>query len=32
MVKSRRKDCPAAKVLLEAKAAALHPKRYQITI
>ena len=29
VVKSCRKDCPTAKVLLEAKAAALHPKRYQ---
>ena len=29
MVKSCRKDCPTAKVLLEAKAAALHPERYQ---
>jgi len=27
VVKSCRKDCPTAKVLLEAKAAALHPKR-----
>jgi len=27
-VKSCRKDCPTAKVLLEAKAAALHLKRY----
>jgi hypothetical protein len=26
VVKSCRKDCPTAKVLLEAKAAALHPK------
>jgi hypothetical protein len=29
MVKSCRKDCPTAKVLLEAKAAALYPERYQ---
>ena len=29
MVKSCRKDCPTAKVLLEAKAAILHPERYQ---
>jgi hypothetical protein len=29
MMKSCRKDCPTAKVLLEAKAAALHPERYQ---
>jgi hypothetical protein len=29
VVKSCRKDCPTAKVLLEAKAAALHPERYQ---
>src|SRR5256714_13654976 len=27
--KSCRKDCPTASVLLEAKAAALHPERYQ---
>src|SRR6202044_2058493 len=29
VVKSCRKDCPTAKVLLEAKAAALHLERYQ---
>src|SRR3989440_12138738 len=29
VVKSCRKDCPTAKVLLEAKAAILHPERYQ---
>jgi hypothetical protein len=29
VVKSYRKDCPTAEVLLEAKAAALHPKWYQ---
>jgi hypothetical protein len=29
VVKSCRKDCPTTKVLLEAKAAALHPTRYQ---
>jgi hypothetical protein len=29
VVKSYRKDCPTAEVLLEAKAAALHPERYQ---
>ena len=29
VVKSCRKDCPTASVLLEAKAAALHPERYQ---
>jgi hypothetical protein len=29
MVKSCRKDCPTASVLLEAKAAALHPEWYQ---
>src|SRR2546423_14116706 len=29
VVKSCRKECPTAKVLLEAKAPALHPKRYQ---
>ena len=29
MVKSRRKDCPTAEVLPEAKVAALHPERYQ---
>jgi hypothetical protein len=29
VVKSCRKDCPAAEVLFEAKAAALHPERYQ---
>jgi len=28
VVESCRKDCPTAKVLLEAKAAALHPERY----
>jgi hypothetical protein len=27
--KAAGKDCPTAKVLLEAKAGALHPKRYQ---
>ena len=32
MVKSCRKDCPTASVLLEAKAAALHPKRYQSSL
>src|SRR5271169_962448 len=32
VVKSYRKDCPTAKVLLEAKAAALLPKRYQISL
>jgi hypothetical protein len=32
VVKSCRKDCPTAKVLLEAKAAALHPKRYQSSL
>jgi hypothetical protein len=26
------KDCPTAEVLLEAKAAALHPKRYQSSL
>jgi hypothetical protein len=29
VVKRCRKDCPTTKVLLEAKATALHPKRYQ---
>src|SRR6266516_1173096 len=29
VVKSCRKDCPTASVLLEAKAAALYPERYQ---
>jgi hypothetical protein len=29
VVKSCRKDCLTASVLLEAKAAALHPERYQ---
>jgi hypothetical protein len=29
VVKSCRKDCPTAKVPLEAKAAALHPEWYQ---
>jgi hypothetical protein len=29
MVKSCRNDCPTAEVLLEAKAAAPHPERYQ---
>jgi hypothetical protein len=29
MVKSCRKDCLTAEVLLEAKAAALYPERYQ---
>ena len=32
VVKSCRKDCPTAKVLLEAKAAALHPERYQSSL
>jgi hypothetical protein len=32
VVKSCRKDCPTAEVLLEAKAAALHPKRYQSSL
>jgi hypothetical protein len=32
VVKSCRKDCPTAKVLLEAKAAALHPKQYQSSL
>jgi hypothetical protein len=32
VVKSCRKDCPTASVLLEAKAAALHPKRYQSSL
>ena len=32
MVKSCRKDCPTASVLLEAKAAALHPERYQSSL
>src|SRR5277367_6678035 len=32
VVKSCRKDCPMAKVLLEAKAAALHPERYQSSL
>jgi len=31
-VKSCRKDCPTASVLLEAKAAALHPERYQSSL
>jgi hypothetical protein len=30
--KAAEKDCPTAKVLLEAKAAALHPKRYQSSL
>ena len=29
---SCRKDCPTASVLLEAKAAALHPERYQSSL
>src|SRR5271156_1336853 len=32
VVKSFRKDCPTASVLLEAKAAALHPERYQSSL
>jgi hypothetical protein len=32
VVESCRKDCPTASVLLEAKAAALHPKRYQSSL
>ena len=32
MVKSCRKDCPTASVLLEAKAAAPHPERYQSSL
>src|SRR4051794_34088690 len=32
VVKSCRKDCPTASVLLEAKAAALHPERYQSSL
>ena len=32
MVKSCRKDCLTASVLLEAKAAALHPERYQSSL
>src|SRR2546423_14914483 len=32
VVKSCRKDCPTAEVLLEAKAAALHPERYQSSL
>ena len=32
VVKSCRKDCPTTKVLLEAKAAALHPKWYQSSL
>jgi hypothetical protein len=32
VVKSYRKDYPTAKVLLEAKAAALYPKRYQSSL
>src|SRR3954454_24930873 len=32
VVKSCRKDCPTAKVPLEAKAAALHPERYQSSL
>jgi hypothetical protein len=32
VVKSCRKDCPTAEVLLEAKAAALHPKWYQSSL
>jgi hypothetical protein len=32
VVKSSLKDCPTAKVLLEAKAAALHPERYQSSL
>jgi hypothetical protein len=30
--KSWRKDCPTAEVLLEAKAAALHPEQYQSSL
>src|SRR2546423_7142239 len=32
VVKSCRKDCPTASGLLEAKAAALHPERYQSSL
>ena len=32
VVKSCRKDCPTAEVLLEAKAAALHPRWYQSSL
>ena len=32
VVKGCRKDCPTASVLLEAKAAALHPERYQSSL
>ena len=32
VVKSCRKDYPTAKMLLEAKAAALHPERYQSSL
>src|SRR3982751_3354838 len=32
VVKSCRKDCPTASVLLEAKAAALHPEQYQSSL
>jgi hypothetical protein len=32
VVKSCRKDCPTASVLLEAKVAALHPGRYQSSL
>ena len=32
VVKSCRKDCPTASVLLEAKAAALRPERYQSSL
>ena len=32
VVKSCRKDCPTASVLLEAKAATLHPERYQSSL
>jgi hypothetical protein len=32
VVKSCRKDCPMAKALLEAKAAALHPERHQSSL
>src|SRR2546421_8212311 len=32
VVKNCRKDCPTASVLLEAKAAALHPERYQSSL
>jgi hypothetical protein len=32
VVKSCRKDCPTAEVLLEAKAAGLHPRWYQSSL